>query len=272
MGQRSLLLAACAALMTTPAYAERIAQTPSGQVEGIYLNTSQEAAISNISSKCMDAGMPVQRTDYSVKCQRVMSKIEQAFQNALTSPRYASDSKDIVEFNLVQIGDNTRVQVRRWQEYTTAFGQYNQIPLDNDNFYNESMGFMLYTGAKFIIGTKFPNKPYLGVSWKQASAKVGTKTFKGAEIIDIANSSPSHVSGLKVGDLIVAVDGKSVSSLGATSKAIDKVPLGQTFSLRIVRSGELRDLRMIAQKRQDVTSYEQEPQYLAAETANEIQP
>lgn len=254
------------------AYADRVAQTPSGQVEGIYLNTSQEAAISNISSKCMDAGMPVQRTDYSVKCQRVMSKLEQAFQNALTSPRYATDSKDIIEFNLVQIGENTRAQVRRWQEYTTAFGQYNQIPLDNDNFYNENMRFLIYTGASFIIGTKFPNIPYLGINWRQNSAKVGTKTFKGAEIIDVTKGSPSYVSGLQIGDLIVAVNGKAASSLGAIGKAIDKVPLGQTFSLRVVRNDQILDLPMIAQKRQDIASYDQEPQYLAPEAINVVKP
>lgn len=261
--KKMIFLTALAA--SAPAYAERVAQTPSGQVEGIYLNTTQEAAISNISSKCMDAGMPVQRTDYSVKCQRVMSKLEQAFQNALTSPRYASDSKDVVEFNLVQIGENTRVQLRRWQEYTTAFGQYNQIPLDNENFYNESFNFLIQTGAVYIIGTKFPNISYLGVDWKLSSAAVAAKKFKGLEIVDVAKGSPSDLAGLTAGDLIIAINGKSVSSYGATVKAIDRVPLGQTFSIRVVRNSNFADLKMLAQKRHDVTSYDQEPQYLAPE-------
>ena len=254
--------------VSAPAYAERVAQTPSGQVEGIYLNTTQEAAISNISSKCMDAGMPVQRTDYSVKCQRVMSKLEQAFQNALTSPRYASDSKDVVEFNLVQIEKNTRVQLRRWQEYTTAFGQYNQISLDNENFYNESFNFLLHTGATYIIGTTFPNTSYLGVGWKQSVSSVGTKKFKGLEVVEVDKGSPSHIAGLTAGDLIVAINEKPVSSYGATVKAIDRVPLGQTFSMRVVRNSNFVDLRILAQKRQDVTSYDQEPQYLAPESVS----
>lgn len=257
--------------IATPAHAERIAQTPSGQPEGIFVNTTQEAAISAISSKCMDAGMPVQRTEYSVRCQRVMSTLEQAFQNALTSPRYATDTRDIIEFNLVQVGANTRVQVRRWQEYTTAFGQYNQIPLDNDNFYNESMGFLIYTGAKFIIGTKFPDTPYLGVNWKQSSAAVGTKRYKGLEIIEVTEGSPSYLSGLAAGDLIVAVNGKSVSSYGATVKAFDKIPLGQTFQIKVIRNSSFVELRMIAQKRHDVTSYEHEPEYLAAEPVSQIE-
>ncbi len=268
MKRTSFIVAACAVFLTNaaaaPALAERIAQTPSGQVEGVFVKTSQEAAVSNVSSKCMDAGMPVQRTDYSVRCQRVMSKLEQAFQNVLTSPRYSSDSKDIIEFNLVQIGENTRVQVRRWQESTTAFGQYNQIPLDDDNFYNENIGFLLYTGAKLPIGTKFPNTAYLGFNWKQSSGTAGSKKFKGVEILNVVKGSPSHISGLTDGDLIIAINGKSVSSLGATSKAIDKVPLGQTFSVRAIRNGDVLDFAVVSQKRHDVTSHDQDAEYLTA--------
>lgn len=276
MDLRNCLLSVCATFlmnaMAAPAYADRVAQTPSGQVEGIYLNTSQEAAISRIVSKCMDLGMPVQRTDYSVKCQRVMSKLEQAFQNAFTAPRYSSDSKDLIEFNLVQIGENTRVQVRRWQEYITAFGQYNQIPLDNDNFYNENISLMLHTGAQFVIGTTFPNRPYLGINWKQSSVRWGDKTHKAVEIIDVIKGSPSHVSGIKVGDLIVAINGKSVSSLAAADKAIDKVAVGQAFSLKVFRNGEFLDVKMLAQKRRNVSSYDQEPDYLGGEAVNGTEP
>jgi serine protease Do len=76
----------------------------------------------------------------------------------------------------------------------------------------------------------------------EEAKRLGHEAERGALVVRVFSDSPAERAGLKVGDVITAVAGKTVDSREAFSTFTAMVPTGQALSLRIARNGSSRDL------------------------------
>jgi len=68
----------------------------------------------------------------------------------------------------------------------------------------------------------------------------------GIIIVDIIEDSPAEKAGLQVGDIIIAVDGKSVAGMDVTTAAaLIRGEAGTTVTLTIIRGGTKRDFSIV---------------------------
>ena len=67
-------------------------------------------------------------------------------------------------------------------------------------------------------------------------------TQAGAQIRQVGTATPAAAAGLRVGDVVVAVDGRSVESADALVGAIRASTIGAKVTLTIVRQGESQEL------------------------------
>ncbi len=65
---------------------------------------------------------------------------------------------------------------------------------------------------------------------------------EGAVVTEVEPESPAEAAGFRAGDVVVAVDGKSVSGSAALRNLIGLVPLGQQIDVKVLRDGRQRTL------------------------------
>jgi serine protease Do len=97
----------------------------------------------------------------------------------------------------------------------------------------------LRTTGKVVRGWLGVSIQPLGQDLRQA---LGLGDLEGALVADVQRDSPAEKSGLKRGDVVVALDGKPVVEPGALSRAIAMMKPGSDARLRIIRDGHERDL------------------------------
>ena len=99
---------------------------------------------------------------------------------------------------------------------------------------------------KQLIGSGKVRRGQLGVSVQDLTPELarsfGLKRTAGAVIAQIAPGSPAAAAGLQVGDVVVAVNGKSVSNASSLRSAVGLTPPGQEIDLEILRNGASRTL------------------------------
>jgi serine protease Do/serine protease DegQ len=97
-----------------------------------------------------------------------------------------------------------------------------------------------------LVGSGKVRRGQLGVSVQDLSPELaksfGLKRSAGAVIAQIVPGSPAAAAGLQVGDVVVAVNGKSVAHASSLRSAIGLTPPGQEIELEIVRNGASRTL------------------------------
>ena len=71
---------------------------------------------------------------------------------------------------------------------------------------------------------------------------LGLKDVRGALVSDVAKDSPAAKAGLERGDVIVSVDGKSVSDGNALRNEIASTRPGTSVGLGVLRDGQAREL------------------------------
>ena len=79
----------------------------------------------------------------------------------------------------------------------------------------------------------------IGPDLRQA---LGLGEQEGALIADVVKGSPAERSGLRRGDVVIALEGKKVVEPGALSREIAMMRPGSTVELRVVREGRERNL------------------------------
>jgi len=85
------------------------------------------------------------------------------------------------------------------------------------------------------------NRPYLGVAYTMISQDVATlnNTPEGAYIEQVVSSSPADSAGIKSGDIITKVDGKSVTDANdPLSQIIANKKVGDSITLELWRNGQ----------------------------------
>jgi serine protease DegQ len=94
---------------------------------------------------------------------------------------------------------------------------------------------------------------YLGVSLDilppDAKQRLSLKETKGAVVAAVLEGGPGASAGLRLNDVIVAVNGTDVTDRADAINAIAKAQPGQTIPLRVSRSGELSEVKVTLGKR-----------------------
>lgn len=79
------------------------------------------------------------------------------------------------------------------------------------------------------------------------SGKAGSRV----EILRVVRDSPSDAAGLRKGDFIREIDGKSVTSIGMIMKHIGTKNIGSKVNLTVSRDGMLRDFRLVMREKSE---------------------
>jgi S1-C subfamily serine protease len=89
-------------------------------------------------------------------------------------------------------------------------------------------------------------RAYLGVAGgsrslpPRAAAAIGRT--RGVEVTSVVASSPAAIAGLRPEDIIVAVEGSPVSTIGDLQRLLSSDTIGRSIAITVVTIGDLRDL------------------------------
>ena len=104
-----------------------------------------------------------------------------------------------------------------------------------------------------IIETGAVTRGWFGVEVAPVSGELaeslGLKETRGAIVGAIERGSPAEKSGMKLGDVIVAVEGKPTPDVTTALNAIAEVPPGKTVPVKVVRRGQDLTLEVVVGKR-----------------------
>jgi len=92
--------------------------------------------------------------------------------------------------------------------------------------------------AKQLIDSGTATHAYLGVTPQNGSATDGSATRAGAEVTSVGDGTPAAKAGLKVGDVIVAVDGERVESADSLVGHVREKSTGDQVTLTVLRDGK----------------------------------
>src|SRR5688572_17274822 len=104
-----------------------------------------------------------------------------------------------------------------------------------------------------IIETGTVTRGWFGVDvadvTPELAESLGLKNARGAIVGAIEPGSPAEKSGMKLGDVIVAVNGRAVANTSAALAAIAEIPPGQSVPVRVVRRNQELALEVLVGKR-----------------------
>lgn len=85
-------------------------------------------------------------------------------------------------------------------------------------------------------------KPYIGIS--VSSLTDGYNSY-GASVVSVTEGSPAEEAGLKVGDVITAIDGKPVSGSDELVSAVKTKNVGDEVVLNVLRDGKTTEVTVV---------------------------
>ncbi len=113
--------------------------------------------------------------------------------------------------------------------------------------------------GKQLIETGTAQHAFLGVAMVDGTATVGSDTRTGALVKQVTDGSPAAKAGLKVDDVIVTIDGNTVTGSESLTGYVRELAAGDTVKLGVVRDGKLTEVTAtLAQKQEQATSVPQQ--------------
>jgi S1-C subfamily serine protease len=104
-------------------------------------------------------------------------------------------------------------------------------------------------------GGKAVKRPWLGARLQNITPEIaetlGLKTPSGALVVNVTANSPAAKAGLKVSDLVTAIDGQTIEDPNAFEYRFATRPLGGTAQLDAQRSGKPVKLTVALEAAQD---------------------
>lgn len=88
---------------------------------------------------------------------------------------------------------------------------------------------------------------YLGVRRTSGNSS-DTAAGQGVRVEDLVPGSPAHRSGLRVGDVIRAVNGKPIYDFDSLVLEVGKLPVEARVRLEVVREGQTREIEVVLSK------------------------
>jgi putative serine protease PepD len=97
--------------------------------------------------------------------------------------------------------------------------------------------------AKQLIDSGTATHAYLGVTPQDGSASDGSATRAGAEVTSVGDGTPAAQAGLKVGDVIIAVNGERVESADSLVGHVREKSTGDQVTLTVLRDGKSVEIK-----------------------------
>jgi len=88
-------------------------------------------------------------------------------------------------------------------------------------------------------------RAYLGVYLDEVRLPEGSSQATGLMVLSTEPGSPANRAGLAMGDVIVAIDGRTVASLQDLHKLLAKEAIGKSTSVKVLRGEKPMDLQVI---------------------------
>ncbi len=102
---------------------------------------------------------------------------------------------------------------------------------------------------KQLRATGKVTRGWLGVMIQDVSEELarqfGSANQRGALVSEVSSDSPAQRSGLLQGDIIIAIDGKTIDNVADLRNRIAETPPNTTVTLRVVRNGQERDMQVM---------------------------
>ena len=105
--------------------------------------------------------------------------------------------------------------------------------------------------ADQLIESGTATHAYLGVSIGDGAGEADGTMRAGAEVGDVESGSPADDAGLKSGDVITAIDGKTVSQAAALTGFVRQYSSGDTVALTVIRDGKETTVEVTLAERKD---------------------
>lgn len=104
-------------------------------------------------------------------------------------------------------------------------------------------------------------RPFVGATFQSITpdiaAGLGLKQPSGALITDLAAKGPAEKAGIKVGDVITAIDGVQVANPDALAYRVSTAGIGKTVNLTVLNDGKTREVALkLAQPPKEVPAQE----------------
>jgi hypothetical protein len=241
---RSVALSIAISVVSTPVLAaDKFFQTPSGQPEVTFKDTSLGDAASKVANNCMNAGwMIASQGSNQVVCEIRMDLMRSALTQVLIGNSYSTTPRSFVRVSMAQVGADVRAQANAWVETQMAFGQMRQQPYDDANTFNRLMNFLASAGGSLTPGSR--RQGVLVGFAAQPEAIGGDKVALNVNLV--GKGTPAEKSGLRIGDRIFKVNGKSIKSMDDFIGKVGKVSYGAMYPLLITRDGAEQTLMLEA--------------------------
>lgn len=78
----------------------------------------------------------------------------------------------------------------------------------------------------------------------------GVDLKNGVLVAEVVSGDPAHRAGIRAGDIITAINGRSVDSSRYLVRLIAEQPIGETIDVRVLRNGEVKRFNVSVVKRQ----------------------
>jgi serine protease Do len=115
---------------------------------------------------------------------------------------------------------------------------------------NEGIGFTIPINMAVVVAEQLISKgsmrrSYLGVQLENSfdsstALKLGLKSTRGALVKSILPNSPASNAGIRVGDVILEINGRPVENDGHLVKMVGLTPAGSQAELLVYREGSTR--------------------------------
>ena len=88
------------------------------------------------------------------------------------------------------------------------------------------------------------SRPFLGVKYRDIETKeaIAKGWVEGAGVVEVVSGSPAEAAVVKVGDIVIKIDGEKITSKNTVSSVIGNKKVGQEIKLTVWREGEEKTL------------------------------
>lgn len=179
-------------------------------------------------------------------------------ENSVTAGIVSAKSRSLPDENYVPF-IQTDVAINPGNSGGPLFNMRGEVIGINSQIYSRTGGYMgLSFAIPIDVAVKVKNdlqkygkvsRGRLGVSVQSLSQDLadsfGLKKPQGALVSAVESGSPAEKAGIKSGDIILGVDGKSIDSSADLPRVVGETRPGTSVSIKVWRHGETRELRTL---------------------------
>mgnify|MGYP006141314189 CR=1 FL=1 len=109
-----------------------------------------------------------------------------------------------------------------------------------------------------LLETGEVKRGFLGVSLQDISPALaeafGLEQQSGAIINEVLDSSPASKAGLKIGDIVISIDGKKILNSNDVANRIGLLPVGEIIKFKVLRNGKQLEFIVTVDERTQIST------------------